>query len=228
MKDKIYQVMPNTGTLAGNIDVPVEVLSERLAPFRDSIVYTYVVTTVDYDEGRLFQAGSGPNFQGDLVTLCSCKHYMRMFRDREDWIGVWVAGFTSSTIPPGNVLFYLMKVSQAYDTHRELWESDCIPEETKIAKAAHLDRFGDIYRPKNTTGSPYSHLGYHEPCQCHVHCEPGDWGKDIDYPDRYGRKPALLVGDPEFSFLWDRPAIASAGKIGRGQKKTILADLLPI
>ena len=225
MKSSRYQTIPNRGSLARNLNLPSQELLERIAPFLESTVYSYVVDTVEYHEGRLWQSGSGPNFQGDFVTLCSCKHLMRTYFDPYGWEGVWIAGFTGSTDLGTNRLFYLMRVSEAFGSHRELWFSDTIPEETKLAKAAHLDRFGDIYQPKGEVGLPYSHRRYLAPCKTHVHCEPGDWGKDIGYVTRHGRRAALLVGNPEYSFLFDRPTIMSPFKIGRGQRKTTLGEL---
>ncbi len=227
MDDNTYQVVPRPGRLAENLNLPHKTLLERIAPFRQATVYSYVVATVEYRDGRLFQTGSGPNFQGDLVTLCSCKHLMRTYRDPEHWEGVWIAGFTSYTHLGKNKLFYLMMVSQAFESHSEFWSSNSIAEEAKIAKAAHLDRFGDIYQPKDKSGDPYLHECYLEPCEKHVHCESRNWHKDISYPDRFGRRPALLVGNPEYSFLWDEPLISSPFKLPRAPKKTTLADLLP-
>ena len=96
----------------------------------------------------------------------------------------------------------------------------------KLAKASHLDRFGDIYEPKRTLGRPYLPIYYLGPCKNHVHCEPGDWKKDIRYEWR-GRRPSLLEGDPDFSFIWDLPMIASPIEIGRGERKSTIEDLFP-
>ena len=227
VKGNRYQAMPTKGLLARNFTLPSGTLMERIAPFRECKVYSYVVDTVDYHEGRLYQTGSGPNFQGDLVTLCSCKHQMRTYLEPETWEGVWVAGFTGSTDLGSNRLFYLMRVSKAFASHRELWLSEAISDETKVAKAAHLDRFGDIYQPKNTVGDAYRHRRYLGPCKTHVHCEPGDWRKDIGYVTRHGRRAALLVGEPDYSFLFDRPTIASPFKIRRGERKSTLGELFP-
>ena len=214
MKGSRYQAMPTKGMLARNINPPSKTLVERISPYWESTVYAYVVDTVDYHEGRLFQTGSGPNFQGGLITLCSCKHQMRTYLEPESWQGVWIAGFTGSPILRSNRLFFLMRVSEAFASHRELWLSENISDETKAAKAAHLDRFGDIYQPKNLIGDAYNHRRYLGPCKTHVHCEPGDWWKDIGYPIRHGRRAALLVGDPNYSFLFDRPMIAAPFVIG--------------
>ena len=228
MNINAYQAMPSTGKLVKNLNLRPELLAERLASFGRSIVYFYVVDTVEYHEGRLYQAGSGPNFQGDLLTLCSCKHWMRASLEPDAWEGVWVAGYTGSTDLGSNKLFYLMKVSQAFESHRELWLSDSVACETKTAKASHLDKFGDIYKPNKTTGRPYFHLHYLPPCENHVHCELDDWKKDIRYKSRNASRAALLAGDAEYSFLWDRPLIESPIKIRRGHRKMTIADMFSV
>ena len=219
-----YQAMPRRGRLAKNLNLQREALLEDIAPFRKDRVYPYVVTTVKGDNGRLYQTGSGPNFQGDLITLCSCKHEMRAYSYITSGKRVWIAGFTGSSGLVTNNLFYLMLVSQLFDSHHELWFSDSISEETKVAKASNLDKFGDIYQPKSRSDDPYSHLSYFPPCEDHVHCDPCDWHKDIDYIDKHGRTPALIVGCPEYSFLWNIPSIESPFKIPR-KKKATLGDL---
>ena len=155
MNENAYQAMPRKGKLAKNLNLSREALLEKIAPFQHDCVYSYIVCTVEYEQGRLYQRGSGPNFQGGLITLCSCKHWMRTARDTESWKGVWVAGFTRKNL--GNRLFYLMRASEAFESHSKLWFSDLIPEETKDAKVADLGKFGDVYRPKVGSGDPYSH-----------------------------------------------------------------------
>ena len=206
MKERKYQAMPRRGRLAENLNLRRRKLSRKITRFRQETVYSYIVTTVELREGRLRQEGSSPNFQGDLITLCSCKHWMRTFREPESWKGVWIAGYTAKDL--GNRLFYLMRVSEAFESHRELWLSERIPDETKIKKAAHLSKFGDIYRPKREASDAYSYRDYVRPCQSHVHRRLDIWRDDIDYySEHHDRRPALLVGAPKYSFLWDEPVI---------------------
>ena len=222
-----YQSMPSYGKLARNLNLPLEVLLEKITPFRKETVYSYVVDTVKHSKGRLYQEGSGPNYQGDMMTLCTCKHRMRTARDADSWNGVWIAGYTSRSRYGEHELFYLMRIAQTFESHHELWFSDSIPEKTKMSKAAHLDKFGDIYQPKTESGDPYSYQDYFAPCNIHVHCSSDLWHKDIKYTNGYGgRLPALLIGDRNFSFLWDEPVLSSPFGIPRGQKKVGLSDLL--
>ena len=231
MNRNAYQAIPSQGRLTRNLNLSLEALSERIAPFQQNTVYFYVVSTVKRRKGRLYQKGSGPNFQGGLLTLCSCKHYMRALRDVESWRGVWIAGYTSRTHSGNRKLFYLMMVSQVFESHRAFWLSDSIPEETKLAKAAHQNRLGDVYQPRNESGDPHSHKSYFRPCKNHVHRESEIWHDDIDYVDQYGRRPALLVGSPEHSFLWDKPMIrlpSAFSGLRRRHKKKKLSDLFPL
>jgi hypothetical protein len=105
-----------------------------------ALVYHYVVASIHRHNGEFVQTGCGPNFQGGLITLCTCKHRMRTYMDPDDWNGIWIAGFTS--LPTGNganFLIYLMRVAYAFASQRDLWFSTAIPPAAKRAKAAHLD-----------------------------------------------------------------------------------------
>ena len=230
LREGDYQPMPQSGQLAANVNLSLEGVRERIVPFLEDMVYAYVVASVEHNpyENRLYQTGSGPNFQGGVVTLCSCKHQMRTYPAFKSGEEVWVAGYTSSSHPSGQMLFYLMRVSQRFESHRELWFSDSVPVKAKQAKSANSDIFGDIYQPLSELGDPYSQESYLPPCKCHSHCEPGDWGRDIGYLDRYGRIPSLLVGDPEYSFLWDKPTIRSPFKPSRALPKVQLSKLFPL
>jgi len=160
------------------------------------------------------------------VTLCTCKHYMRTFLDVNDWKDKWIAGFTGSRNGQKNFLVFLMRVSNAFKSHSDLWFSKFISSETKQAKAAHLDKFGDIYKPWGTATDEFDQKNYFPPCS--KHCHDNGWDKDVSLIKRNGYKriAALLAGDPEHSFLWDRPKIWYSYKLHRGQKKCELDDLL--
>ncbi len=223
-----YQAFPLEGPLAYNANLELTELRARLAA-DSGTGYRYVVKTIKARNGRLVQTGSAPNFQGGLVTLCTCKHWMRTFMSPDDWRGKWIAGFTG--VRPGqghNRLFFLMAVARAFESHAELWFSDAIPAEAKRAKAAHLSRLGDVYKPRTRDGNPFDPGHYVPPGKDHNHCESGDWLDDICFVGCSGRAPALLVGDSERSFLWNLPAIrlASRQPMTQGQPGFDLTDLL--
>ena len=122
MNQNDYQPMPSHGNLAKNLNLECKDLLKRVAPFLNECVYAYVITTIHLEDGLLYQKGSGPNFQGDLITLCSCKHKMRTYRRLKSGSkGIWVAGYTRKDL--GNKLFYLMRVAETFDSHKGLWYS---------------------------------------------------------------------------------------------------------
>lgn len=177
--------------------------------------YSYVATSVKLDRGsfRFRQQGSAPNFQGGILTLCTCKHQMRASQSCEEWENdVWLLGFTSRTLHKGkHWLFYLAKIQFAFESHGDLWNS--MKEECRAAKAAHEHFLGDMFEPKrpNLTGNArYSPDQYHAPSR-HCHRKGRSdvrWHNDINYrlAWKYG-SPALLVADPESTFLWEEPTI---------------------
>ena len=151
------------------------------------------------------QWGSGPNFQGGLVTLCTCKGQMRAGKAAGDWCGTWVAGFTSRTIHEGRTwLFYLARVQQPLPSQFDLW--NYLTPEAQRAKSASLNRQGDAYVPvAGWDGTErFGAANYETPNENHVH--RGFWKDDINKM-YYGRQPYLFVFDPNMSFLWERPRI---------------------
>jgi len=187
---------------------------------QDGCVYCYVIETIKDEGGRFRQTGSGPNFQGGRITLCTCKHWMRTFKNLADWKGVWIAGFSGLKAGGGqNCLVYLMKIRQAFPSHRQLWKS--LRPATRREKNARDHGLGDVFEPKSQ-GSEFRWSSYYQPVSGHVHAsekDPTAWHKDICYRGCSKRVAALLLGDVKFSFLWKRPLIARKGKLHRGQKK---------
>ncbi len=218
-----HQPFPQAMEPGRNLNLPLSRLSDCAAG--QALVYSYVIASMRKRDEEFVQTGCGPNFQGGLITLCTCKHRMRTFLDLDRWNGIWLAGFTSLPTGDGaNFLIYLMRVAQAFASQRDLWFSTAIPAGAKRAKAAHLDRFGDIYRPRARRIDPWDKDGYVPPSRNHCHAE--SWEKDITYEGVGDRRPALLVGDPQNSFLWNRPMICYLGRLHRGQRKCTLDDLL--
>ena len=177
-------------------------------------MYVYVVATVEWRDGQFVQSGNSPNFQGGLITLCVCKHFMRTdptFRNR---VPVWVAGITSSGKVDGRRcrhLFYLMFVppDSHFGSQAEMWES--LPRATREAKSASRSPVGDFYEPlsEGLRGkATFLVENYRPPCDRHGHLAGNTWCKDIDsnYGGRRGR-PDLLKGDPRYSYLWTLPSI---------------------
>ena len=206
------QPFPRNGALGSNLNLALEKLRSKIPHSDNSIVYSYVVRTIDLDRDGFTQWGSAPNFQGDLLTLCTCKHYMRTLR--QDWKDIWVAGVTTKV--NRNALVYLMKVMKQFESQSELWSwmKRAVPRAVH-QKAACWWELGDLFLPKLQHAlndlEKFVPANYVEPCELHSHSKKA-WYRDIDY--RNGkrvegrrRRPLLLVGDPKLSFIWDgRPS----------------------
>ncbi len=157
-----------------NTNIPL--IKLRSCVVGEATVYCYIVASIHRQGEEFVQRGSGPNFQGDLITLCTCKHRMRTFLAPEEWSGIWIAGFTSRpTGGKANYLFYLMQVAHAFESQRELWFSRDILPAAKQAKAAHLDPFGDLYKPRSRKIDRWDPAGYLSPTRNHPHA--GDWAR---------------------------------------------------
>ncbi len=207
------QRMPTSGMIEKHTDLPLSALKSKIGK-ENGKAYSYVLTTVQFnhDEDCFEQHGSGPNFQGGRLTLCTCKHQMRASRAAEDWPGVWVAGFTSRTIHDGkHWLFYLAQIQSAHESHTDLWS--VLSPSCRKAKAADRNFLGDVFTPipplptemERFRPSQYVAPDYH----AHRQSE-GDkgWHNDIRYKHakRYG-DPPLLLADPRRTFLWKEPII---------------------
>lgn len=230
------QPFPSNGRLFKNLGLPLPMLTSRIGQIRDC-TYSYVVRTVKLDKEQettaFEQHGSAPNFQGDVLTLCTCKHQMRSRLSADQWQDdVWIAGFTSRTIYDGkHWLFYLAKVKSAHDSHADLWKK--MEADSRKKKAAHLHYLGDLFKPSTpepTGNEVFSPSRYLMP-ENHVHRQyPGHkgWRNDINY--RHAAKfghPPLLVADPRQTFLWEEPMIFLAQKHCRNYRKwTSLQDLV--
>jgi hypothetical protein len=222
-----HQPFPRAGLLARNHNRARAAL-RRAVGRGEATVYSYVVSTVGRDEGWFVQRGSGPNWQGDRLTLATCKHFLRTFLAPDDWRGVWLAGFCGTGAGGGrNALVYLARVAHAFASQADAWASPALPQRTKAAKAAHRHPFGDLFAPARP-GDPLDPATYRRPCAGHAHESWDGWHGDIDYVGHNGRPAAILVGDPALTFLWDRPVLYRAEPLGRGQRKDTLDGLLTI
>src|SRR5437868_900501 len=212
------QPFPRSGDLADNIDIALPGFAKRIPPpdWNDHPVFAYVLTTVEFYGKSFVQTGSAPNFQGDLITLCTCMRYHRTWWNT--WKGIWVAGFCGKNWEGGNQLFYLMQVADEYESQLDLWNA--LSAKARRAKSATHNRFGDAYEPKTTThATRYDPDTYRRPVDeppnnAHVHLSKDHWKQDIcfRYPHPHRKMPKLLVGDPERSFLWKRPRYSYIGR----------------
>lgn len=227
------QQFPTHGRLAENLGLPLPILKSQIGR-TSARSYSYIVRTVkfDHETSTFEQHGSAPNFQGDVLTLCTCKHHMRASQDTQEWEGVWIAGFTSRTIyDRRHWLFYLAHIESAYESHVDLWKA--LKVRSKNAKAADAHFLGDVFRPKTPFPGGtdrFSPSRYVTP-SAHAHRQHrGDkgWHNDIHYylAVKYGYPP-LLAANPQKTFLWDEPLIYFADKHCRNfHKWSSLSELI--
>jgi hypothetical protein len=226
------QAIPARGLLAENLNLTLPELAKRVCK-AEGAAYSYVVRSIKMDtSGEHFEHyGSGPNFQGGLLTLCTCKHQMRTSLDCGGWAGTWVAGFTSRSLHERrHWLFYLTRVRRATDSHAELWDS--LPAGVREKKSAKANFLGDLFAPRGKVAGDgrFDPRRYYTPAR-HSHrrnaCDNG-WHNDVNYwcAGRNGRRPALLVGDQQLTFIWEAPIIRFDDKHCRNFKKWESIDSL--
>jgi len=207
------QPFPTEGELADNLDPPKAELERRIGRLRGR-VRSYKMISVSLDESGLFQQeGSGPNFQGGCLTLCTCQCVFRAEKKNpvewlDDW---WIAGFTTANLCGRNWLFYLAQVEQVYASQSELWEA--LPVGLRLAKSTRRNRLGDAYQPNPSSGctDPFDADHYFPPMVGHSHRPTAGhdgWKDDIEfYHAAFKRHPVLLVAKPELTFLWQTPLL---------------------
>lgn len=202
------------------VDLAIEELRERIAQVgaSDELVYAYVVRSVRPANGGYMQTGSAPNFQGGLITLCTCKHGMRATLSPEQWQqGIWVAGLTSwdKAFGKQQSLIYLMRVGEAYASQAELVDALHRSGRSAVveAKDSTQHRLGDLMIPASDTVAGtdrHRPAAYVPPMVGHAHRRTAadrGWENDIDYVGAGGEQSAMLAGDLNFSFMWTRPIV---------------------
>lgn len=184
----------------------------------DDKVYYYVIKSVKKESEVYKQSGCGPNFEGGLITLTTCKHFMRTFSGIKE--GCWIAGFTSVNPNDDNYLFYLARIEKTYPTHYELW--NCLDKNEQKIKSASNNILGDIFEPLQKKDQN-KYTSYKTPHKNHAHRAKNVWHDDIEYRAR--NKPAkLLKFDPNASYVYSKP-ILKIKNIGRAQRVAKSLDI---
>lgn len=193
-------------------------LQKKIKEYLDEPIYYYIIKSVDLVNNKFIQKGSGPNLEGDIITLCTCKHKMRTYPKIDR--GTWIAGITSKNIGGniGNYVFYLARIKETFYSHYELWEyfKKHAPSTLKLKNSIN-NPLGDIFFPKTKTiGDKFDPNEYHKPIKGHSHQK--NWHDDIKI--RYNKPSKLLVFDPEYSFVWNSPVIKMKPyKLTQGQRR---------
>lgn len=196
------QTFPNDGILQANLNLHASKLRKLLKKDSATKLFVYSLHSVKIENSMFIQRGTAPNYQGDIITLCTCMHRMRTkITNPEDWEGVWICG-----IKKPNHLFYLMKVKKAYNSMSDIFWG--IDKKAVLAKNASSHILGDIYEPKSKALSLKEKVNprfYQKPIEGHPHGENKEWHKDIM---NYNNHSVLyLEGDPQNSFLWSKPLV---------------------
>lgn len=240
LSNEDHQPFPTKAGWPQHLNRTRKYLDRLQKKFHTEPVYSYVISSIDKEEvGDVFrQKGSGPNFQGGRITLCTCKHRMRTYPKITDPnSAVWIAGFTGVKVHGRkNWLFYLMRVENEknagiFDSHSDLWRFDSPGwKEIRKEKSSRQHAQGDVFEPKKRIPSgdskgKFHPKNYYHPCLGHAHRKHEKtgkprWHKDICYEGQNGRKAVLLLGEKKNSFLWSGPRICfTAGRHPRGEKR---------
>jgi hypothetical protein len=212
----------------------VEQLRDELRDHVHEDLRLYVVRSLRLVNGVLKQKGSGPNLEGGIVTLTTCKHAMRASRALN--VGTWVAGVTSAEMPlRGQALFYLARVGGYATSHVEHWNA--LPHPTRSAKSMVHNALGDVFEPiEPEATAPDADMSKYKAFQVeHSH---GMWDGvrllgdrnglegDLRYRSHFGEPARLLRFDPSMTWVWERPTILRSGGVGRGFRRMTLGALL--
>jgi hypothetical protein len=209
--DESHQPFPTSGPLFRNLDYTLERLRSVIGGVSGGSskgVRAYKMTSVRLAGEQLLQYGSGPNFQGGRLTLCTCKHKLRAERPLEDWNGWWIAGFANCS---GRTwLFYLSKIERGYTSASEIWNA-MNPLEQK-AKNARINRHGDLFEPlTDFPKDQFDSTSYHPPLIGHDHrqnTKAEGWRKDIEYYDKKCQRHSVYLStSPPKTFIWRSPML---------------------
>lgn len=197
-------------------------------------VYTVASTWFDKNAKIITHKGSGPNLEGGLATLCTCKHSMRQGQNINDWKGKWILGVTSRDKTHGfngeHYLLYLMKVERTFESHKILYQylHQNNPTALQIKNAAN-NPLGDIFEPSTSCVDPLDPRQYKFPHKDHSHGheagEEWEWDISNKTPTKRTAIP-LLLGDINNTFVWQKPVIKFTQHRGVGNKKMLMKELL--
>ncbi len=197
----------------------------------DEPIYYYIIKSVVFSNGEYHQSGCGPNFEGGVITLCTCKHRMRTFPEINK--GTWVAGITTRNSKESNInnsLFYIAQIKKVYDDYDSLISE--LPKNVVEYKSSLENPLGDIFFPKSNCNNLHLVDCYISPIKDHVHIINGNsWQEDVGLYKSNKIDPIvhkLIVFDKSKSFIWKKPIITyqNNSNFGVGQAKTTVSKFL--
>jgi hypothetical protein len=208
----LFQPFPTEGVLFDNLDLRKSDLGDRIGGCPGKVRSYKMISVYQDDLGQFEHYGSGPNFQGGCLTLCTCAHQIRTEKKTlEEWQDWWLAGITSPQLCGRTWLFYLAQVELVYPTAAKLWEA--LPANLRQAKSTRRNRLGDAFQPDpaSSCADPFDAAHYHPPMIGHSHRETAshdNWKKDIEfYNSKFKRHSVYVVEKPDLTFLWQTPTL---------------------
>ncbi|MBM4158538.1 MAG: hypothetical protein FJ216_07140 [Ignavibacteria bacterium] len=210
-EDYEFQVFPKSGILFTNMNKNLRNIKDILnkeADENEINLRTYLLSSIQLNDKKFIQNGCAPNWQGNYITLCTCKHMMRTAEENpENWENKWIAGLLYKD-ENSAYLVYLMKIKKAFESMFDLWKN--LDEDTKISKSARKNKFGDLFEPKidkidiKDIESQVNPCNYYPPCNEHVHIH--SWYFDI-HSYYNGKYSVYLLGNNENSFIYNEKMI---------------------
>jgi hypothetical protein len=206
------QPFPTEGVLFDNLDLRKPELHDLIGGHPGAVRSYKMISVYPDDRGQHEQYGSGPNFQGGCLTLCTCAHQIRAEKKNPgEWNGSWLAGFTSPRLCGRAWLFYLAQVERVHATAASHWAA--LSANLRQAKATRRNRLGDAFQanPASSCVDPFDADHYYTPMIGHSHHETArdeTWKKDIEFfNSRFKRHSVYLAANPERTFLWQTPTL---------------------
>lgn len=189
----------------------------------DATVYAFPHHEIHVVDGEFKQTRSGPNWQGDILTLTTCKQFMRTWR--EDWNGVWFAGFMRGQ------LVWCGEVGKTFESNYDLGRyMQMRHKRAWKLKQADDSPFGDIYTPTRVLegGQRYDIEFFSEPPNHTRSTEfypdgTPKWWKDIRYSAN-GKYPRCLLF--HHGYVWTQPTYDTSLSMGRSGCKVSGAELI--
>ena len=183
-------------------------------------IYVYPHHLIKLVDGKFEQTRSGPNWEGGVLTMATCKHLLRTYSTLEEK-KVAFCGITNK-LDGENHLMYIGVIDKMFDSNYDL---NCYlsnnNQRAMKAKLATDNRLGDVFLPVTQLegDDKYDSMNFDEPCDDHCRKEENDskgdpkWIKDIEYITRNGTRPKCIVFDPVT--IHTHPNLIWTGKLGR-------------
>lgn len=197
--------------------------------------YFFPMLDYVYSNGVFLAVRSGPNWEGGVFTLTTCKHLLRTAKTPEEWEGHWLVAFTPR-INGENYLLFRARVDKAFP--HQFFLGDYLrrrhPHAYKTKLSTRNPR-GDIHEPKRRLTSmqeaenirnyvePVDHSRFKERYTSGAFKGKRKWNKDIKFRGHSGRPPAAFILGSES--IWCSPQYKVTRPLGRSGFLGTVGDL---